>query len=321
MPTHGVSISPMSGIPYDELARLARQVEDNGYGGVFVPEANNDALMCCYAIARETHRVKIGTWIVNIYLREPTLCAAAAEMVQDASDGRFILGLGVSHRPALEARGIEMGNARERLRRDTSTIRDALGGNASMFGMKFRQPRTPIPIYYAALALETARLGGELADGLMLYLCTPERMRKSIDVAHEAARQHGRKPSDIAMTAGVPVFLHDDLKTAYASARRGLAFYAALPFYNRLLARSGFEAAASAAMEAAKRRDAAAMADAISDEMADAIALIGPVSRCVERLDQYRRRGAELPILVPNQVNEDYSSCVRRVLNAFAKLN
>ena len=321
MPSHGISISPMSGIPYDELTQLAREVEESGYDGVFVPEANNDALMCCYAIARETRRVKIGTWIVNIYLREPTLCAAAAEMVQDASDGRFILGLGVSHRPALEARGIEMGNARERLRRDTSIIRDALDGKATMFGMKYRQPRTPVPIYYAALALETARLGGEIADGLMLYLCTPERMRKSIDAAHQAARQHGRKPSDIAMTVGVPVFLHDDLKTAYASARRGLAFYAALPFYNRLLARSGFGTAASAAMEAAKRRDAAAMADAISEEMVDAIALVGPASRCIERLDQYRRQGAELPILVPNAVNEDYSTSVRRVLKAFAKIN
>jgi alkanesulfonate monooxygenase SsuD/methylene tetrahydromethanopterin reductase-like flavin-dependent oxidoreductase (luciferase family) len=311
----------MSGIPYNEMTRLAREVEDNGFSSVFVPEANNDALMCCHAIARETSRIKIGTWIVNIYLREPTLCAAAAEMVQDASNGRFILGLGVSHRPALEARGIEMGNARDRLRRDTSIIRDTLAGETAMFGMKFRQPRTPVPIYYAALALETARLGGELADGLMLYLCTPERMRKSIDAAHESARQHGRKPSDIAMTAGVPVFLHDDLKTAYATARRGLAFYAALPFYNRLLARSGFETAASAAMDAAKRRDASGMAAAISDEMIDAIALAGPASRCIERLNSYRRQGAELPILVPNAVNEDYSAGVRRVLAAFAKAN
>lgn len=321
MPSHGVSISPMSGIPYKEMAQLAREIEESGFTGVFVPEANNDALMCCYAIARETRRIEIGTWIVNIYLREPTLCAAAAEMVQDASDGRFILGLGVSHRPALEARGIDMGNARDRLRRDTSIIRDTLAGETAMFGMKFRQPRTPVPIYYAALALETARLGGELADGLMLYLCTPERMRKSIDAARAAAQQHGRKPSDVAMTVGVPVFLHDDLKTAYAAARRGLAFYAALPFYNRLLARSGFEAAANAAMDAAKRRDAKGMADAISDEMIDAIALAGPASRCIERLERYRQQGAELPILVPNPINEDYSAGVRRVLAAFAKAN
>ena len=150
----GFSLSSMSGIPHPEFLKLAREVEDAGFSGVFIPEANNDALMCSYAVAGATKRIAIGTWIVNIYLREPTLCAAAAEMVQDASDGRFILGLGVSHRPALEARGIDMGNARERLRRDTTVIRATLGGETAMFGMKFRQPKKPIPIYYAALALK-----------------------------------------------------------------------------------------------------------------------------------------------------------------------
>src|SRR6266851_451837 len=199
-----------------------------------------------------------------------------------------ILGLGVSHRPALEARGIEMGNARVRLRRDTEIIRKTLAGETMMFGMKFRQPKKLVPIYYAALALETARLGGELADGLMLYLCTPERMRKSIDVAHETAKQHGRKPSDIVATVGLPVFLHNDLKVAYAAAQRGLAFYGALPFYNRLIARSGFESAATAIMEAAKRSDASAMAAAVTEPMIDSLALVGPESRCFERLEQYR---------------------------------
>jgi alkanesulfonate monooxygenase SsuD/methylene tetrahydromethanopterin reductase-like flavin-dependent oxidoreductase (luciferase family) len=98
------------------------------------------------ADAGVTGRVAIATWIVSIYLREPTLCAAAAELVQDAADGRLILSLGVSHRPASEARGIDMGNASERLRRDTTIIRATLAGETSTFGMKFRQPSRPIPI-------------------------------------------------------------------------------------------------------------------------------------------------------------------------------
>jgi alkanesulfonate monooxygenase SsuD/methylene tetrahydromethanopterin reductase-like flavin-dependent oxidoreductase (luciferase family) len=314
----GLSISPFSGIPYSELVQLARDAEQARFSGVYIPEASNDALMCSYAVARETSRLQIGTWIVNIYLRDPVLCAAATEMVQDAADGRFILGLGVSHRPALEARGIEMGNARARLRHDTEVIRKTLSGETMMFGMKFRQPKKPVPIYYAALALETARLGGELADGLMLYLCTPERMRRSAEVAHQEATKHGRKPSEVTVTVGLPVFLHNDLKRAYAAARRGLSFYGALPFYNRLLARSGFEGPAAKIMDAAKRRDPEAMTSAVSEEMADALGLVGPEARCRERLDQYRRAGAEIPILVPNAVEEDYSTGVRRVLRAFA---
>jgi alkanesulfonate monooxygenase SsuD/methylene tetrahydromethanopterin reductase-like flavin-dependent oxidoreductase (luciferase family) len=308
----------MSGIAHTELLQLAREAEDAGLSGVYVPEATNDALVDCYGIATATKRVTIGTWIVNIYLRDPLLCAAATATVQDISDGRFILGLGVSHRPALEARGIDMGNGRDRLRRDTEIIRKTLQGEpTAMFGMRFRAPKHPVPIYFAALALETARLGGEIADGLMLYLCTPERMRKSIEAARDAAMNAKRKASDITNTIGLPVFMHDDLTRAYAAARNSLAFYSALPFYNRLLARSGFELEAKAAMDAAIRRDSDGMAAAITNTVADAVALVGPRARCLERMGAYTSAGADLPIIVPNAIDEDYPTCVRRLFKAF----
>ena len=156
----------------------------------------------------------------------------------------------------------------------------------------------------------------------MLYMCTPERMRKSIDAANQVAREHGRASGSITMTCGVPVFLHEDLKVAYETARRGLAFYGALPFYNRIISKSGFAEPAARIMEVlAKRRDSDAMAAAVTNELADSGRLIGPASRCIERLAQYQQQGADVMILAPNPVNEDYASCVRRVHKAFAKLN
>jgi len=333
MKGYGITLSPMSRISlragssdspvtgYSGFVQLARETEDAGFGGVYIPEAVNDALMCSFAVANATRRINIATWIVNIYLREPALCAISAEMVQDAAQGRFILGLGVSHRPALEARGIEMGNARDRLRNDTEVVRKAFRGELDMFGMKFPQPSHPIPIYFAALALETSKLAGELADGLMLYMCTPQRMRKSIDAASQVARDLARPPGSLTMTCGLPVFLHDDLKVAYEAARRGLAFYGALPFYNRIMAKSGFAEPAARLIEAAKRRDSEAMVAAVTNELADAVALIGPASRCIERLAAYREQGADVLILAPNAVSEDYASAVRRIHKAFAKLN
>jgi alkanesulfonate monooxygenase SsuD/methylene tetrahydromethanopterin reductase-like flavin-dependent oxidoreductase (luciferase family) len=333
MKGYGITLSPMSrasararsadapATGYSGFVQLARETEDAGFAGVFIPEAVNDALMCSFAVANATKRVHIGTWIVNIYLREPALCAIAAEMVQEAASGRFVLGLGVSHRPALEARGIDMGNARTRLRHDTEIIRKAFRGELEMFGMKFPSPSRPIPIYFAALALETSKLAGELADGLMLYMCAPERMRKSIDAANQVAKSLGRAEDSLTMTCGLPVFLHDDLSAAYETARRGLAFYGALPFYNRIMSRSGFAEPAARIMEAARRRDAKAMADAVTNDLADAVALVGPASRCIERLAAYREQGADVLILAPNPVNEDYASAVRRIHKAFAKLN
>jgi len=320
MKGYGITLAPR-GVSYASFVQLAREAEDAGFGGVFIPEALNDALLCSLSVANATKRIAIATWIVNIYLREPALCAVAAEAVQEAAEGRFVLGLGVSHRPALEARGIEMGNARVRLRHDTEVIRKAFNGELQMFGTPLPKPTHPIPIYFAALALETSKLAGELADGLMLYMCPPERMRKSIDAANAVAREHGRKPGSLTNTCGVPVFLHEDLKTAYEAARRGLAFYGALPFYNRIMANSGFAEPAARIMDASKRRDSSAMAAAVTNELADAVALIGPASRCIERLQAYQAQGADVLILAPNAVNEDYASGVRRVQKAFAKLN
>jgi alkanesulfonate monooxygenase SsuD/methylene tetrahydromethanopterin reductase-like flavin-dependent oxidoreductase (luciferase family) len=74
-------------------------------------------------------------------------------------------------------------------------------------------------------------------------------------------------------------------------------------------------------MEAAKHSDASSMAAAVTEPMIDSLALLDPESRCFERLEQYRKHGAELPIIVPNPVNEDYSTSVRRIVKALEKLN
>jgi alkanesulfonate monooxygenase SsuD/methylene tetrahydromethanopterin reductase-like flavin-dependent oxidoreductase (luciferase family) len=67
--------------------------------------------------------------------------------------------------------------------------------------------------------------------------------------------------------------------------------------------------------------NATAMAAAVRDSMIDSFALVGPESRCFERLEHYREQGADLPIIVPNGVNEDYATSVQRIAKSFAKLN
>jgi len=80
MKGYGITLRPM--VPgLSTFVQLARETEDAGFGGVYIPEAVNDALMCSLAVANATKRIDIATWIVNIYLRDPALCAIAAEMV------------------------------------------------------------------------------------------------------------------------------------------------------------------------------------------------------------------------------------------------
>jgi alkanesulfonate monooxygenase SsuD/methylene tetrahydromethanopterin reductase-like flavin-dependent oxidoreductase (luciferase family) len=316
----GIVITP-GAEPYATMAGLAREAEAAGFSGIFISESNNDAMICCAEMARATSTIKLVTWIVNIHFRVPVTCAGAAAMVQELSDGRFILGLGVSHRPLLESLGIEMGNGRHRLRDYTLEVRRLLRGEALSPGLELRvrAPRHPVPIYYAALALETARLAGELADGVELYMCPAQRMRRLAQAAREEASRHGRKPSDVTITMGLPTFLHDDLGRAMGVARRRLVFYGSLPFYNRQMARAGFEAEATAAMAAAQRGDKNAIEAAMSDRLLDSMALIGPPARCLERLAAFREAGAQWPIIRPNEIDQDQSATVRSAIEVFSR--
>ena len=99
-----------------------------------------------------------------------------------------------------------------------------------------------------------------------------------------------------------------DLEALRAAARANLGFFAALPFFQRLLRASGFAAEA-------EEGERGAAGDALSDRLLDAICLLGPVEACRERLTAYREAGLDLPILWPAFGVE----AAREVIAAFAQ--
>lgn len=299
-----------------EVARIAREAEDAGFGAVMVPEGGNDSLLACYAIAQATSRIRIGTSIAIIYNRQPTLCASAAVMVQEVSRGRLVLGLGVGHRPVLEAMGIEpAANSRAKLREYTLTLKQIFAGEFK--SMRVPTPTWPIPVQLGALTMETARLAGEIADGVQLFMCTPERLSKLVKAVHGAAESCGRNPADVAISFGMPAFIDDNLPRAYARARRYLKLYTTLPFHRRQIIRNGFEREAEAARAAGERGDKAAQEAALTDKLLDSLAFVGPVSRCIDRIEQYREAGAEMLNIVPGTTETNDELC--QLIRAFGR--
>lgn len=309
----GIVMASFAGLSFAELQQLAREAESAGFEAVFSPEFMNDSLANCQLMAQATSKIKVGTWIANIYLRHPALCANTAVAVDDASRGRLILGLGVSHRPIVE--GIlqeKMEKPRDFLRTYIKVVRDVTTGKG--FPGSPVQPRAAtykVPIYVAALALGTVELCGELADGTMLYLFPKSRMPKILNALERGAAKGGRKVSDCEITTGLPACISDDLNAARAAARGNLAFYGGLPFYNKLFHNSGFvqEAAALAKGDA----------NGASDRMAEEVSLVGPPSRCREQLAAFREAGVQLPIISPVVVgNQTYAQAVRKAIETFA---
>jgi alkanesulfonate monooxygenase SsuD/methylene tetrahydromethanopterin reductase-like flavin-dependent oxidoreductase (luciferase family) len=97
------------------MVDIARAAEDAGFEAIFCAEVNNDAIASAQLMGLATRRIK-GTGIAHSHLCLPYLCVKAAIIAADATEGRMILGLGVSHQPVNRALGIEMPNPVQALR-------------------------------------------------------------------------------------------------------------------------------------------------------------------------------------------------------------
>ncbi|MCA1848959.1 MAG: LLM class flavin-dependent oxidoreductase [Actinobacteria bacterium] len=148
-------------LPWYEVASLARFSEELEYESVYAPEiAGWEAFALLSAIAGVTERVGLVTGVVPLGARDPQRLAMATASLQEVSAGRFTLGVG--SREPMEATGARLGELRELIARGRST--------------DWAHAPRPAPIFLAALGPRMTELAGELADGVILNWCTPERV-------------------------------------------------------------------------------------------------------------------------------------------------
>jgi alkanesulfonate monooxygenase SsuD/methylene tetrahydromethanopterin reductase-like flavin-dependent oxidoreductase (luciferase family) len=287
----GLGLIPGTGWRAGEIQDIARSAEDAGFEAVFCAEVNIDAIATAQLMGLATRQLKVGTWVAHIYLRLPYLCAKAAMLAADATGGRMILGLGVSHEPVNRALGIDMPEPAVALRNYAEEVTSWIRGEGPPTHLPQQPSPYPVPIHLAALTSQNVELAGEIADGVMPIWWSVERLARSKRwVERGRARSGGR--GKLEMTLGLPTFIGDDIDALRGVARANLGFFTALPFFQRLLRARGFTAEADKAEQGAG-------GDALSDRVLDAICLIGPVGRCLDRLALYREAGLDLPILWP----------------------
>ncbi|MEQ9618883.1 MAG: LLM class flavin-dependent oxidoreductase [Deltaproteobacteria bacterium] len=287
------TISPVWGCSVEDLRALAKTAEDAGFEGIFSPEVPPfNALSNAQVFAEATSKIKVGTWITNIYMRQAVMAAATSLTIQEITGGRMVLGLGVSHKPVNDRYEIDMGDPVESMRDYVKSVKAFMDGTAPQLTLKREQPK--VPVYIAGLTKGAATLAGEVADGLMPYMSTPEYIKELRGYVAEGAKSAGRDPSEIDITLGIPSVVSDDLELARKAGKRGFSPYLNFPFYQRLMINNGYGDAID------KVKAGENPADVFTDEMLDSVALIGPPERCRERLEAYREAGVDLPIIVPS---------------------
>jgi alkanesulfonate monooxygenase SsuD/methylene tetrahydromethanopterin reductase-like flavin-dependent oxidoreductase (luciferase family) len=312
------------------MAEMGRMAEDLGYDRVYTTESLTDTLACDMLIALGTKRITVGSFVALIYNRHPHIAALAATTISDATGGRFILGLGLGHPERVRAMGLTMGKPYSDLRNYTLQVRGILNGDVVYPDLpvqtyqgkrlQFRTPTNRVPVYTAAVGLRMAELGGEISDGIMVHLVPRTRLSAVREAVNRGAQKSARAPGDIEINVGLHTLVSDDLELARQKARESLTYWVGLPSYNQSISDAGFVREAATLREAFLRGDQEALRANITDEIIDEFALVGPPTRCKERLAAFREAGADFIALQPDPVlpGESYPAALERTLKAMA---
>lgn len=209
----------------DRIVEHAIAAEEGGFSALWIAGGGGgDAMAAAAAAGRATSRLGVGTAVVATYLCHPYLMAARAVAAADAvgGGGRLTLGIGPSHRPAIE--GI-FGLSYDRPGQHTEEYLGALvaqlrGEAVSVAGEEMRldlppavPAKDPVPVLLGALGPRLLRLAGEQADGTIVWMANARAVRSHVAPRiNEAAAGVGRPAPRIV--AGLPVAVHDDVEEA-----------------------------------------------------------------------------------------------------------
>ncbi|MGH2855748.1 MAG: LLM class flavin-dependent oxidoreductase [Solirubrobacteraceae bacterium] len=302
----GCFISP--GRTMEGAIERVKLAESLGYESVYVTHiAGRESLTVLTAYAMATSEIRVGTGVVPIYTRTPVTMAQTAATIDELSGGRLTLGLGVSHRVVVESwHGQTIDRPVHEMREYVAIVRAILRGEDPPAGEKWRtgfrlvglDPRPQLPIYVAALSPAMLRLAGEVADGVLLWLCCPDYIRDVVIPEVTAGRERaGRTLKGFDIVPAVPAAVLEDPAGAYAAMRRDLLPYFSLPFYRAMLERSGFGAEIEG-YDAASG-DVGQMEAAISERFLGQLTAVGDASAVRAGLERYRAAGASTPCVGP----------------------
>lgn len=327
----GVGIAFSGGPSPAEIVECIALAESLGYESAWVAEGHGgDQFAILAAAAVRTSTIRLGTSISSVFVRTAPTIAMAAATVDDLSGGRFILGLGSSHKVQVAAEhGVVYAKPLTRVRETVAVVRELLAAkqvsyagetvHIEQFDLWFEPRRLQVPIWLSAVFPRMTALCGEIGDGLMLTRSTIQTAGRAREQLAEGARRAGRDHGHIVVSSLLPTIVAESRDAALTVLRPGLAFYAGFfPRYNRMMAEHGFANEAAAIAEAWARGDRAAAERAVSDALIDATSIAGTPEQCRARIAEYRAAGLDLPILSPYARGPDSADRFEAVIRACA---
>jgi probable F420-dependent oxidoreductase len=314
VPARLPSLVTSSGGPA-ELAEAARLAEEAGFESVWATEFyDRSATVALAAMAQATERIELGSAIAYAFGRTPVVLAAEARDLDELCGGRFTLGLGTgTKRMQRDWHGLDGEHPAGRMEELVPLLRRLWRlneGPVEHEGRFYRvsvqptaPPRPPVrpdlPVFMAGVNARMIEAAGAVADGLVGHpLFTPEYVREVVRPAiARGAERAGRKPPPIA--GYITTSVSEDREAARRNAAAIIAFNSTVKTYRAVHRVSGFEREADAVRAAWGEGDFAGMANAVTDEMIDAIALAGTPDEVRDRFHDRWAGVYERPLFWP----------------------
>ena len=268
----------LDSLSIDAARAYARRVDELGYGTLWVPETvGREPFTLLGLLAGETREIRIGTSIVGIWGHDAQTTRMAAQTLHEATGGRFVLGLGVSHPHLAEKlRGHTYDRPLTRMREYLAAYR------AAVYKGPMADGAADPPILIAALRERMLALAATDADGAFPYLVTPERVAWTRGVLDAASPGRGARP---ILAVSLPAALEAEPDAARAAARAYLTPYLRTPAYQACWAEQGFEPG-----EWEKPG---------SDRLVDAMVAQGEVEALQSRIGELVAAGADHVAIIP----------------------
>ena len=318
------------GLSGEEQLEMAKEADKLGYDSVWAAEAyGSDAATVLAWISAHIENAKIASGIFQMPARTPAMTAMTAATLDVMSNGRFILGLGISGPQVVEGwHGQPFDKPLARAREYVEIVRKALAretltyegdfytlprpnGPGKPLKLIIRPVQERIPIYLAAIGPKNTALAAEIADGWLPTLFAPEHVDAFRPSLEEGAARGGRKLDDLEVTPQVSLAMYDDVAQARDFLRPYIALYVGgmgsreRNFYNQLVTRYGYGDAAKEVQElylGGRQNDAMA---AIPDELIDKVALTGSKDKVKDRIAAYRDAGVKTLLVTPAAATQE----------------
>ncbi|MBI2986846.1 MAG: LLM class flavin-dependent oxidoreductase [Deltaproteobacteria bacterium] len=317
-------------LPMDAIPELARLAELHGFGCAWGGEANNkDPTVMLSAIAAVTKRLKIGSAVYHILGRTPATLALQAVGLDELSQGRFLLGLGVSNPTIAKWHGLTLDRPLGRVREYLEIVNLAMRGeklnfdgeffSAHGFKLAFKPSGRKIPVYLAAFGPKMSRLAGKLTDGVMINMANPREIRRIAEEVKGGAEEVGKDPASLEIICKMRCSVAENYSAAREALSHALTYYALADYYRNLLTRMGFGAEVEAMRSAWQSGGFHAARALVTDRLFEGLPLAPATSAAEvrEKIKPYEEAGVTRMILPYVSASQDVVGEIENFISAW----